>query len=244
MNIKILEKFPKIKTKLPTPYDELFEQEHLSNRKGGNFISNLAKKFESWMHKKIAKRGCNGNILEIGAGTLNHIHYEKNNFSSYDIVETVEKFYATSANLKYVNAKYQSISQVPLTNSYDKIISIAVLEHADNLPEIIARSALMLKTTGIMQHAIPTEGAFLWGAAWRLTTGLSFRLRTGLNYKTIFDSEHINEAKEIMQIFKYFFTSVKFIYYPLPFFHGSCYTYIEATRPNMIECKRYLDSLR
>lgn len=243
MSLNILKKFPKIRPDMPTEYKALFEKEHLFNRTGAGFIENLAMQFESWMHKQIGSYSSTGDILEIGAGTLNHIKFEKPIFRIYDIVEICEQFYQNSLSTKYINKAYSCISLVPPTNRYDKIISIAVLEHAENLPQIIARSGLMLKNNGIMQHAIPTEGAFLWGLAWRITTGLSFRLRTGLSYKVIFNSEHINTASEIISIFKYFFTSVKVKYYPFPFYHGSCYSYIEAKNPDTSKCKEYLRTL-
>ena len=110
------------------------------------------------------------------------------------------------------------------------------------MPTVVAAAALLLKKGGLFQAAIPTEGGFLWGAAWRLTTGFAYRIRTGLDYKTLMRHEHINLANEIEQIISYFFTQMRTKRFPLPSFHLSFYTYIEAREPNVTRCCRYLQA--
>ena len=52
---------------------------------------------ESWLHKKVAKtEGFNKKTLEIGAGTLNQLDYER--CKIYDIVEPYETLFQNSAN--------------------------------------------------------------------------------------------------------------------------------------------------
>ena len=55
---------------------------------------------ESWAHKIISKKKFEKNkILEVGAGTLNHLKYEKS-FSEYDIVEPFKKLLMTTQKKK------------------------------------------------------------------------------------------------------------------------------------------------
>ena len=57
-------------------------------------------------------------------------------------------------------------------------------------------AALRLEADGVFQAGIPSEGGFLWGIAWRLSTGISYYLRTGLGYGVVMRHEHIDSAFE------------------------------------------------
>ena len=66
----------------------------------------------------------NINILELGAGNLDHVKYE--NFFRYDVVEPEKRYYIKNKKaLKKVNKIYKSIFSIPNNKSYDKIIAIA-----------------------------------------------------------------------------------------------------------------------
>ena len=115
-----------------------------------------------------------------------------------------------------------------------------MLEHLTELPYLTARCALMLKEDGILQGGIPTEGGLLWGLAWRTTTSVEFRIRTGLPYGALMKHEHVNTATEIVEVLRYFFASVVIRRFPLPLFHASFYTYVEATGPRIERCQEFL----
>ena len=164
----------------------IYEERYKANRMGRTNASAIAQKLERWMHLQCAKNSPisdtkNPATLEIGAGTLNHIPYE-DNLSSYDIVEPMPWLFEGSASLSNIRNVYSDIGEIPDASSYSRIISIAVLEHLTDLPKVIARSINLLRKDGVFSCGIPSEGGFLWGFAWRMTTGLEFRLSTGLNY--------------------------------------------------------------
>ena len=85
---------------------------------------------------------------------------------------------------------------------------------------------------GVLACGIPSEGGFLWGAAWRLSTGLEFRLRTGLDYSELMRYEHLNDADEIEHLLRYYFRDVKLCRFGFGK-HFSLYTYIECRNPKM-----------
>ena len=145
------------------------------------------------MHKMAANRGGRGSILELGAGSLNHFPYEAR-APVYDCVEPFRELYEASAFRRRIRNLYEDIKDIPAYAGYDRILSVAVLEHLEDLPSIVARCGLLLSDVGVFQAGIPTEGGFLWGALWRLTTGVSYRLRTGLDYSTVMRHEHVNTA--------------------------------------------------
>lgn len=102
------------------------------------------------------------------------------------------------------------------------------MEHLIDLPAVIRAALRLLKPNGVFQAGIPAEGGFIWGLSWRCTTGISYRLRTGANYKYLMRYEHVNNAKEIENVLKYYFNSVKIERFLLPWRQVAFYEYIEA----------------
>ena len=81
------------------------------------------------------------NTLEIGAGTLNQLPYEVVGPDSiYDVIEPMDYLYKDSPYLGSVTNIYNDIEEIPNTKSYDRIISIATLEHIIDLPLVIKES--------------------------------------------------------------------------------------------------------
>ena len=218
----------------------IYEQEYKINRTGQTYFANLSQKLESWMHQRVGNSSRkNASTLEIGAGTLNQLDHERET-NSYDAIEPMTSLYQESGNKGRIRNFYRDIEEVGEIRKYDRIISIAVLEHITDLPKVIARSGLLLEEGGVSAHGIPSEGGALWGAAWRLTTGISYRIRTGYSYKSCMMHEHINDAPEIIALLKHFYGEVKITRFPLGHHHTSLYTYTEARMPNIELCKKYL----
>ncbi len=193
------------------------------------------------MHKTIARNAIPGSLLEIGAGTLNHLAYEPQ-AEPYDVVEPFDELYVNSPALSRIRNLFRDIDRVPERNRYNRIVSVAVLEHLEHMPSVVARSALLLAENGLAQHAVPSEGGALWGLGWRMTTGLAYRLRNNLSYGVAMRHEHVNDAPEIIEVIRWFFDRVRLRRFPSPLHHASLYTYVEADRPRRERCHDYLAS--
>ena len=240
---QILGSYPRSRPQLTKEARVIYEKEYKLNRHGETFITGIVDYLESWMHKKTGNVS-GSPILELGAGTLNHLKYEKS-FTAYDIVEPFESLFKEQLReLENIRNIYSNVEQIPEDTYYKRIISIATLEHMTNLPLDLCNAACHLADGGVFQAGIPTEGGLLWGLSWRLTTGVSYKLRTGLSYKNLMRHEHINNAQEILLIIKHFFRVVSVRRFPLPFFHFSFYTYIEAKEPIKDRIFTYIDSRR
>lgn len=227
---KVISKFPKHREPLGKKYEKIFENEYKLNREGKlGLISKWASRLEEWMHKKVAQNDEICDLLEVGAGTLNHLKFEYN-YTSYDIVEPFTNLYVNNEDKRLLRNIYASLKQVPIKSKYKRIISIATFEHMDNLPYELELIEQLLDKNGQLQVGIPTEGSFLWGLSWRCSTGLSFRVRTGLSYANVMKHEHINNEHEILSLMKHYFDVVKIERFPLPFKHCSFYTYIHARK--------------
>lgn len=226
--------YPRFRPPLTVEHARIFEEQYRLNRDGGQPIENLAQRLELWMHRQIASSK-DGAILELGAGTLNHVRHERQGVS-YDVVEPFHQLYQGRHEIQAIRQFFDSINSIPSDRKYSRIISIAVLEHMEDLPSDLAQAALHLDKGGVFQAGIPSEGGLLWWLGWRFSTGISYYLRTKLDYGVIMRHEHLNRAPEIIAIVKYLFSEVKVRRFPLPWHHASFYAYIEASNPIQERC--------
>ena len=188
----MFEDFPKKRIELPEEFKKIYASHYKKNRGGKTIATSLSQKMENWLHKKVAadcKSGENKSTLEIGAGTLNQLSFESN--TPYDIIEPFKELFVNSLDLKKVNAIYSDIDEVDEKNKYDRIISIATFEHVEDLPKVVAKTCLLLKEGGTLRISIPNEGTFLWILSWKLTTGLEYKLKYGLDYSILMKSARI-----------------------------------------------------
>ncbi|MGA2904375.1 MAG: hypothetical protein ABSD98_11125 [Candidatus Korobacteraceae bacterium] len=234
----LLASYPRTRPSLSQRHQELYVAEYKRGRSGGGGLPGTVAKVEAWMHKEVASAEEGARILELGAGTLNHLRYE-NRPAAYDVVEPFRELWEGNPQLKNVSHIYKDISEVP-DQKYDRIISVAVLEHLTDLPYVVARCGLMLAVKGRFAAGIPSEGGFLWSLGWRATTGLSFRLRTGLSYEPYMRHEHVNLADEIITVTRYFFEDVRIRRFPLENKHLSLYTALDASRPRLNLCREFI----
>jgi len=155
-----------------------------------------------------ARNAAGGSVtLEIGAGNLNQLAFEQPGLR-YDIVEPEPWLYRDSPFRNRIGKAYRRLSEVPLIPLYDRILSTAVFEHVPELPELVARTALLLKPGGMLRAGIPNEGrlGFRLGMAVK---GWEFRRKYGLEYGILMRYEHVNTADEIEAVLKTFFISCR-----------------------------------
>ena len=201
-------------------------------------MSSMAQKLESWMHSEVARHVSGTRMLEIGSGTLNQLPYMViNDNTSYDIIEPMKFMYEKSPHCSKVRNFFEDISECYL--EYDAIFSVAVLEHIVDLPRIVARSGVLLSSSGCFVNAIPCEGGMLWSLSWRCTTGVSYRLRTGQSYKKLIRHEHVNTYDEILALIGYFFGEATVSFFPLSGKHLSFYACVTARSPNLQRCRAH-----
>ncbi len=220
----------------------IYTKHYLDNRDGSGGLTRLKNWLEGWMHERVAARQHGIRLLELGAGTLNHLRYEPPGLE-YSCVEPFKDLWQGRPELGRLHSMYSDLNDVPAGRQFDRILSIAVLEHVLDLPTLIARSALMLAEDGIFQAGIPAEGGALWGLAWRMTTGVSFWLRTGLPYGEMMRHEHVNDASEIQQLLEFYFEKIDVEHFPMPHQHLSFYYSLVARRPRIDVCRATLRKL-
>ncbi len=206
-----LGRYPKTRIPLSPPLADVYRQHYRMNRAGGSPASALSRAMESWLHRQVASDVTRGQVrkrtLELGAGNLNQLSFEPD-VGPYDIVEPFSELYQGSPRLHRIRHVFTDITDVPPDARYDRITSVATLEHLCDLPRVVARAALLLEPGGEFRAAVPSEGTLLWKLGWRLTTGVEFWLRHRLDYGELMRHEHVNQAREIEEVLEYCFEAV------------------------------------
>lgn len=237
----------------------IYNEHYKSNRNGTTAASSLSRKMENWLHHTVAKDrsfDLNEKTLEIGAGTLNQLDFEKN-IGQYDIIEPFKLLYQDSSHLNKVNNIYNDIQDIIINlkliennqvniemlpcGVYDRIISSAVLEHILDLPLLVAYSCLLLKDNGIFSASIPSQGRFLWTIGYKLTTGLEFKHKYKLNYDVIMNYEHVNTQQEIIDVCTYFFNNADKKLFGITD-ELSFYTHLSCRKPNKNKAVEFINS--
>src|SRR5581483_2465720 len=234
----LLASYPRPRPPLTPAHEKVYVEEYRRNRLAKKGLSAVVGNLEAWMHRAVAGHIAVSRLLELGAGTLNHLPYEPAT-DVYDVIEPFHELWQDSPWLSRTRKIFDDISEVPADEKYDKIISVAVLEHLTDLPAIVARCALHLAENGHFRNAIPTEGGLFWRLGWQCVTGVAYRLRTGLDYAVVMRHEHVNNEAEIIAVLGYFFSEIKLRRFPLPFKHLSFYTAIDAARPQTSRCLEF-----
>jgi len=239
----MFENYPKERIPLSEEFEKVYREQYRLNRDGATPASGLSQKMEQWLHKKVCAdvpAVHDKKTLEIGAGTLNQMDYEES--SHYDVIEPWKELYINSPHLGKVKNIYADIDEVDLSNRYDRITSVATFEHITDLPKVVAKSCLLLNPEGSLRTSIPNEGTIMWTLGWKLTTGLEFKLKHGLDYGELFKNEHVNTSDDVEEVLNYFFgenkCSVFGVHKKLAF-----YRFYESKKPNVERAKEYLESI-
>ena len=87
--------------------------------------------------------------------------------------------------------------------------------------------------------SIPSEGGFLWGLAWRIGTGLEFKLKYNLDYSNLMRHEHINSCFEILFLLKIIFQDVEVYKFGLGN-HFSLYQCIKCSNPKFENIEKFI----
>jgi len=236
----MFENFPKERTVLSPEFQKIYSEHYKNNREGSTSASSLAQKMEAWLHRKVAKDVIgiqDKSTLEIGAGTLNQLMYERT--KPYDIIEPFSELYINSKFKDQVNDVFNDIDDIGVSNKYDRITSVATFEHITDLPKVVAKTCLLINEGGTLRVSIPNEGTFLWKLGYKLTTGIEFKLKYGLDYSILMNHEHVNTADEIEQVLKYFYGDVKCSCFGISR-KIAFYRFYECSKPRIENALEYL----
>jgi ubiquinone/menaquinone biosynthesis C-methylase UbiE len=163
-----------------------------------------------------------GKVLEVGAGTGEHIRFVRHSFDEYvltDIDEaTLDVARAKLGNdfgnsLRFEAQSGESLSYAD--NTFDRLIAVHVLEHICQPHLVLKEWARVIRAGGTLSILIPTDP----GVAWRLGRHLGPRrnaIRQGIAYDYVMAREHVNSCNNLIALFRHYFKNGNEAWWPFP----------------------------
>lgn len=174
------------------------------------------------VERKYKERDHFGRVLEIGAGTGEHVGYVRHDFDKYVLtdldVKTLEVAKRKLDGQFGARLSYEVQSGAGLSyadNSFDRLIATHVLEHIYQPHLALKEWARVLKNGGVMSVLIPTDP----GVAWRLGRRLGPRknaVAQGIAYDYVMAREHVNSCNNLIALLRHYFPERVEAWWPLP----------------------------
>ncbi len=161
-------------------------------------------------------------VLEIGAGTGEHIGFVRHGFDQYVLSDLDAKTLEVAKSKlggKFGNKLlFETQSGEKLSyadNSFDRLIAAHVLEHICQPHLAIREWRRVVRNGGILSILIPTDP----GIAWRLGRHLGPRrnaIAQGIAYDYIMAREHVNSCNNLIALLRHYFPERTESWWPFP----------------------------
>lgn len=160
---------------------------------------------------KFKKHDYFAKVLEVGAGTGEHLAFVRHAFDQYILsdfdMKTLEvakgklnhKF---DNKLLYEAQRGEALSYAD--NSFDRLIASHVLEHIYQPHLALKEWQRVVKNGGVLSILIPTDP----GIAWRLGRHLGPRknaIAQGIAYDYVMAREHVNSCNNLIALLQHYF---------------------------------------
>ncbi|WP_434705769.1 class I SAM-dependent methyltransferase [Pseudomonas sp. Z1-12] len=161
-------------------------------------------------------------VLEVGAGTGEHVNFVRHAFDQYTLTDMDQKTLEVAkikigkrheGRLKFETQAGNDLSYGD--NTFDRLIASHVLEHIYQPHLALKEWRRVLKNGGVLSILIPTDP----GLAWRLGRHLGPRknaIAQGIAYDYVMAREHVNSCNNLIAILRHYFPGAKESWWPLP----------------------------
>jgi len=156
-----------------------------------------------------------GRVLEVGAGTGNHIQYLRHGFKEYVITDLQDTLmmsgheeYAPGVSFRKMDAGNLEVAD----SSIDRLISCHVLEHLPKPHRCLREWHRVVRGGGIISILLPTDP----GLAWRLARIFARKSahKQGIPYDYVISREHINPFNNLLAFVRYYFEEMDEYWWP------------------------------
>lgn len=191
-----------------------------------NYASPLQAKVMGASHRLVEKAyGPHvhfGRVLEIGAGTGEHLSHVRHRFDEYTLTDmdprTLEVAEAKLAGLHPGKLRFDTQAGSDLAypdGAFDRVIATHVLEHIYQPHLALKEWKRVIKDGGVLSILIPTDP----GIAWRLGRHLGPRknaIAQGIAYDYVMAREHVNSCNNLIAILRHYFPASQEAWWPFP----------------------------
>lgn len=191
-----------------------------------NYASPLQSAVMRASHRLTEKRFKDRNhfqkVLEIGAGTGEHIGFVRHGFDQYvltDLDENVLEVAKRKLNAKFGNKLFYERQTADglrfADNSFDRLIAAHVLEHIYQPHLALKEWQRVVKNGGVLSILIPTDP----GLGWRLGRHLGPRrnaIAQGIAYDYVMAREHVNSCNNLIALLRHYFPDRTEAWWPFP----------------------------
>lgn len=201
-----------------TKFADIYDQSNY----GGGLQSFTMRASHKLVEKKFGSSDYFSNILEVGAGTGEHVPFVRHRFDSYTLTDMDEK------TLEVAKGKYGALHPDKLRfdtqsgsnltypdDSFDRLIAAHVLEHIYQPHLALKEWCRVIKPGGTLSILIPTDP----GIAWRLGRHLGPRrnaIAQGIAYDYVMAREHVNPCNNLIAFLRHYFPDAQESWWPTP----------------------------
>lgn len=171
--------------------------------------------------KKFTENDYFSKVVEIGAGTGEHLPFVRHEFDQYILSDLDPKTLEVAKNKLAHNYAGKLLFEVESgdnlsyeDNSFDRLIAAHVLEHISQPHLLLKEWSRVIKSGGILSILIPTDP----GIAWRIGRYFGPRknaLKQGIAYDYVMAREHVNSCNNLIALLRHYFPNRIEAWWPL-----------------------------
>ena len=171
---------------------------------------------------KFHERDHFSKVLEIGAGTGEHLAFVRHGFDQYVLTDLdsrtldVAKRKLAGKHLNKLAFETQNAAGLCFPDgSFDRVIATHVLEHIYQPHVALREWERVIKQGGTLSILIPTDP----GVAWRLGRHFGPRknaMAQGIAYDYVMAREHVNSCNNLIAFLRHYFPNRKEAWWPIP----------------------------
>jgi len=189
-------------------WSDLYAEKNYDDGLAGYFLT----KSHEWSEKYFGASEKFDQVLEVGAGTGEHIKAVRHAFDRY-VISDLNTSFLEKIDMPHdikgeVLIKEEDATALSFEdNSFDRVIGAHVLEHLSQPHEILREWQRVLKPGGVLSLILPCDP----GVAWRLGRYLFARktfIKAGLDYDYWMAREHVNPVNNLVSFVRYYFDDV------------------------------------
>jgi phosphatidylethanolamine/phosphatidyl-N-methylethanolamine N-methyltransferase len=184
-----------------------------------NYESGLAawflRKSHEWCEDYFTQNDFFEKVLEVGAGTGEHIKHIRHRFNEYWLTDVNLQMLNQSMKMAVPNLNGRILLQKEdatklsfVDGSFDRVIAAHILEHIIEPHKALREWARVIKPGGILSLVLPCDPGFAWRFGRLLGPRNKFR-KAGIDYDYWMAREHINSIHNLVNLIRYYFPVIR-----------------------------------